>query len=273
MIILKIGGGRSINLEGIAADLAAVTEPVLIVHGANAARDELAAALHRETTVVTSMAGVASVLSDQRAIELLMMAYAGLQNKRLVEHLQRHGVNAVGLSGLDGRIVTGRRNRGIRVREGDKVKVLRDRSGKPRAVNRELLDLLLAAGYTPVLTMPILDEHAEAINSENDDVVALLQETYHAKRVIQLIEAQGLLRDPADARSTIPALGADELADLERVSLGRIRRKLHALNRLLASSAPVVVIADGRREHPLADALAGIGTVIVVRTRAGGVTA
>ena len=270
MIILKIGGGQSINLEGIAADLAAVAEPVLIVHGANVLRDSLAGDLRREKTVVTSQSGVSSVLSDDSAIELMMMAYAGLRNKRLVELLQRHGVNAVGLSGLDGRVITGRRNRGIRVREGPKVKVLHDRSGKPRAVNRYLLDLLLAGGFTPVLTMPILDENGEAINSENDDVVALLQETYCAARIIFLIEAPGLLRDPADPASWIPALDAGELAELEQRSSGRIRRKLRALNRLIAHSAPVVIIADGRREHPVADALGGIGTVIAASEPVGG---
>ena len=143
MVLVKIGGGAAINLDGVAADIAAMPHPVVVVHGANAVRDRLAADLGREKRVVTSVSGYASVYSDEQAIDLLMMAYAGLQNKRIVERLQRHGRNAIGLTGLDGRLVAATRNRGIRVREGDKTLLLRDFSGRPRAVNEPLLRLLL----------------------------------------------------------------------------------------------------------------------------------
>ncbi len=261
-MIIKVGGGRGINLDGVAADVAAMPHPVVLVHGANAARDDLAAALGRETRVVTSVSGYSSVYSDRSMMELLMMAYAGLQNKRLVEHLQQRGCNAVGLSGLDGRAIAGRRNRGIRVRDGAKTLVLRDLSGKPVGVNCELLGLLLDHGYTPVLTVPIADESGTAINADSDDVTAVLQEALGASQVIELIEAPGLLRDPSDPSSIIDRVSARELDDLERAATGRFKRKLHSLRRLFETAAPTVVIADGRVAHPVADALAGQGTVI-----------
>jgi len=253
------------NFPGIAADLAALAKPVIIVHGANAWRDELANALHREKTVITSVSGYSSVLSDESAIELLMMSYAGLRNKRLVTALQKAGVNAVGLSGLDGRMIQGRRNRGIRVQDGDKVKILRDLSGRPETLNAPLLDLLTEHGYTPVLTMPVLDENNEAINSENDDVVTLLCRHYHPRVVVQLIEAPGLLRNPPEESSMIPTLHPSELKAWEAQSTGRIKRKLHALAGLYLDSSPDVILADGRREHPVMDALSGVGTVISSR--------
>lgn len=250
------------NLTGIAVDLATLGTPAILVHGANAWRDELASSLHREKTVVTSISGYSSVLSDESAIELLMMSYAGLQNKRLVAALQKAGVNAVGLSGLDGRAIQGRRNRGIRIQDGDKVRILRDRSGKPEALNSYLLDLLLSHGYTPVLTMPILDETGEAINSENDDVVTLLSRSYRPPVVVQLIEAPGLLRNPGDESSVIANLHPSELKNWEAQSSGRIKRKLHALAGLYLDGDPEVILADGRREHPVLDALDHHGTVI-----------
>ena len=224
----------------------------------------------REKTVVTSASGYSSVLSDESAIELLMMAYAGLQNKRLVAAFQQEGINAVGLSGLDGRVIQGRRNRGIRIQDGDKIRMLRDLSGKPEAVNTDLLDLLLEKGYTPVLTMPLIDENGVAINSENDDVVALLHQTYRAPVILQLIEAAGLLRDPEDPASVIPRLRPVEIAGWEGQAHGRIKRKLHALGRLFQHGSPTVIIADGRREHPVRDALAGRGTVIADQPLPGG---
>jgi len=265
MLILKIGGGRKMNLSGIAGDLASLSGPWIVVHGANAWRDELASALGREKTVITSASGYSSVFSDEPAVELLMMAYAGLQNKRLVAAFQQHGINAVGLSGMDGRVVQGKRNGGIRVKDGERIRVVRDLSGKPETVNTELLNLLLEKGYTPVLTMPLIDEQGVAINSENDDVVALLHQAYRASVIVQLVEAPGFLRDPGDPASVIPWLHPAELAGWEEQSRGRIKRKLHALGRLFQHGSPTVIIADGRREHPVRDALAGQGTLIADR--------
>ena len=159
MWLVKIGGGAAINAEGIVKDLAGAGEPCILLHGANAFRDDLARSLGVEKRTVTSVSGYSSVLSDETVIDLQMMAYAGLRNKRIVELCQRHGLNAVGLSGLDGRIVQGRRNAGIRVREGGKTLMLRDFSGKPQSVNADLLRLLLEHGYTPVLCVPIVDEN------------------------------------------------------------------------------------------------------------------
>lgn len=269
MVLVKIGGGEAINLEGVAQDLAAVTDPVIVVHGANALRDSLAARLGMEKRVVTSVSGYDSVYSDAAAIDLLMLAYAGLRNKRIVELLQRHGRNAIGLSGLDGRVVVGTRNTGIRVREGSKRLLLRDFSGRPATVNERLLRLLLGEGYTPVLTVPLVDQDGFAINSENDEVVALLQSVLKASVVIELIEAPGLLQDPNDPASLVHALDATELPRLEERATGRFRRKLLALGRLFESGSPRVGIADGRVPHPVAAALAGEGTTITASAKGG----
>ncbi len=262
MLIIKIGGGETIHLRAIVADLSALNEPFVIVHGANALRDRLAEALDRPRKVLTSVSGYTSVYSDKTALDLLMMAYAGLRNKRLVELCQQHGINAIGLSGIDGQVIRGRRNRGIRVRENGKLRLVRDFSGKPQAVNEPLLRWLLEQGYTPVLTVPIVDEQGFAINSENDDIVAVLQAALQARLIIQLIEAPGFLDDPGDPQSVIRSLSRDELEQREQQVSGRMKRKMRALRRLFENGAPRVVIADGRVEHPIQAALAGKGTVI-----------
>ena len=262
MMIIKIGGGRQINLAGITNDLATINEPMVIVHGANALRDELAERLGIPKKVVTSVSGYTSVFSDSDALDVMMMAYSGLRNKRLVELLQSRGVNAIGLSGLDGRLIQGQRNRGIRVKEKNKIKLLRDFSGKPKTINKELLNLLLENGYTPVITVPIIDETGLAINSENDDIVTLLQSVLQAELILQLIEAPGFLDDPADPESLIKRLSKQELLRRKQQSTGRMKRKLHALVKLFETGNPRVIIADGRIDHPIKDALKQKGTVI-----------
>ena len=262
VLLVKIGGGADLNLEGIAADLALVPGPVVVVHGANALRDRLATELGYQKRVITSVSGYDSVYSDDQAIELLMLAYAGLANKRIVEQLQRHGRNAIGLTGMDGRLVGATRNKGVRVRERGKTLLVRDRSGKPTTVNAPLLHQLLAGGYTPVVTVPLIDETGMAVNAENDDVVVALQAVVRAARIVQLIEAPGLLVDRIDPASVIPRVSVPELARLEAAATGRFKRKLYALNKLFQGGTPEVTIADGRTAHPVADALAGTGTIV-----------
>ncbi len=262
MIILKIGGGGGINVRGIIEDLAHVTEPFVIVHGANALRDRLAEDLGRPRQVLTSVKGYTSVYSDESLIDVMMMAYAGLRNKRIVELCHQHGINAVGLSGLDGKMVLGRRNRGIRIYAKGKQKIVRDFSGKPQGANAGLLNLLLDNGYIPVLTVPIIDEHNCAINTENDDVVRVLQAIIRAETVIHLIEAPGFLQDPADETTLINYIAAAELDAREEAAQGRMKRKILAIRKLVEQNAARVIIADGRTAHPVTHALGGKGTVI-----------
>ena len=262
MYIIKVGGGSDINLEGVASDLAVLEEPFLVVLGANALRDQLGQRLGQEKVQLTSVSGYSSVFSDADAVDLIMMAYSGLSNRRFVEMCQKAGVNALGLTGLDGRLIQGRRNRGIKVRENGKTMIKRDFSGKPAEVNADLLATLLGKGYRPVLSIPIIDEAGFAINSENDDIVAVLQGALNADKVIQLIEAPGFLEDKDDEASMLQVLPASELKEREAGVEGRMKRKMLALSRLIDAGAAEVTIADGRVAHPVHDALSGKGTSI-----------
>ncbi|MGD8293933.1 MAG: [LysW]-aminoadipate kinase [Desulfobacterales bacterium] len=262
MIIVKIGGGKKINIDGIVADLAGIEEPFVIVHGANALRDRLAEELGQPKQVLTSVKGYTSVYSDKKLIDVMMMSYAGLRNKRIVELCHRHGINAVGLSGLDGKMVQGKRNKGIRVYQGKKLKIVRDFSGKPRSVNAPLLNLLLDNGYIPVLTVPIIDEQNAAINTENDDVVRVLHKALKADTVINLIEAPGFLASKDDDRTLIEKIPSRDLQAREQQVEGRMKRKMLALKKLFEQGATRIIISDGRSEHPVTDALLGKGTVI-----------
>jgi acetylglutamate/LysW-gamma-L-alpha-aminoadipate kinase len=242
LIIVKAGGGAALNVEGLVQDLAALDEPAVVVLGANAVRDALAEKLGTPRETITSVSGYSSVLSDESAIDAILMAYAGLRAKRFVEACQQAGVNAVSLTGIDGRLIQGQRNRGIRVREGGKTLIKRDFSGKPRSVNAELLRLLLDSGYTPVITIPIADENGIAINSENDDIVTVLAAALTPDRIVQLIEAPGFLDDVADESSVVTRMGRAELEARESQVEGRMKRKMLALRNLFEGGAA----SDGR---------------------------
>ena len=262
MIIIKIGGGKEINIEAIIRDLKDLDEKLIIVHGANALRDEIAEKLGNPKKVLTSASGYSSVMTDKDSLDIMMMAYSGLKNKRIVELCHQSGINAIGLSGIDGKVVQGRRNKGIRVRENGKLRMIRDFSGKPKSINTDLLHLLIDNGYTPVLTVPLIDENNFAINSENDDIVALLKESLNAEKVIQLIEAPGFLSDPKDPESLVKTIKKEDLIKKEEMVSGRMKRKILSLRKLFSNGNGTVYISDGRTETPITDALNGKGTII-----------
>ena len=262
MLLVKVGGGAEINLAGIARDVAELEDSILIVHGANALRDDLASRLGVEKRVLTSVSGYDSVYSDEALVDVMLMAYAGMRNKRFVELLHQSGVNAIGLTGADAALVRGMRNKGIRVRQGGKTLIRRDLSGRPVAVNRKLLEWLLENEYTPVLTPPIIDNHNVLINTENDDIVAMLAEILRPAWVIHLIEAPGLLEDADDPDSVASLVPRGQLSDWEDRVAGRMKRKMRAIRRIAALDGTKVLIADGRTDAPISDAMEGMGTVI-----------
>jgi len=262
MTIIKIGGGESLNLQAIISDLKKLDDDFIIVHGANALRDEVAKKLDYEKQVLVSASGYSSVFSDEEALDIMMMSYSGLRNKRIVEMCQQSGINAVGLTGVDGKVIEGKRNKGIRVKENGKLRIVRDFSGKPKNINVDLLKLLITNGYVPVLTVPIIDENNFAISSENDDIVALLKNSLEADTVIQLIEAPGFLDDANDPNSVVKSISKSELEKREAQVEGRMKRKMKALIKLFESGNTTVYICDGRIENPIKNALNGGGTVI-----------
>ncbi len=265
MLLVKMGGG-DFDTDGIAEDLATLDRPFVLLHGANKLRDRLATALGRPPQVVESISGYTSVLSDEDAIDVLLAAYAGIRNKRIVEALRKHGVDAIGLTGLDGGLVEGVQNQGIRVKRGGRKLLLRDQSGKPRSVNGTLLRSLLDQGYTPVLTVPIAGEDGTALNTENDDVLALLASELDASDVVSLIEEVGLLADRDDPSSVVAEVDASELEEWEARVTGRMRRKIRALRSLFdraGTPGPRFRLSDGRVQRPVTRALAGAGTLVM----------
>ena len=135
-----------------------------------------------------------------------MMAYAGKVNKLIVERLQSLGVNAVGLSGLDGRLLEGKRKAAIRIIEDGKQKVLRDDwTGTIERVNAGLLTILLDAGYLPVVAPLASSNDGEALNVDGDRAAAALAVGLGADTLLLLSNVPGLLRAFPDESSADPA--------------------------------------------------------------------
>ncbi len=268
MIVVKVGGAEGMNYEAIARDAAALWqkgEGLILVHGGNAEMSRIAEALGHPPRFLTHPGGQVSRLTDRKTLEIFTMVYAGLINKRLVELLQREGVNAIGLSGLDGRLLVGRRKTAVKYIENGKLKIHRgDYTGTVEEVNKALLDLLLEHGYLPVLTPPALSREGEAINTDGDAIAALIAVAYRAEALVYLSNVPGLLARYPEEDSLIPEIPVDRVEDPAYLVLaqGRMKRKVMGAAEAVRGGVGRVVFADGRVESPIARALAGQGTVV-----------
>jgi acetylglutamate/LysW-gamma-L-alpha-aminoadipate kinase len=264
-VVVKVGGGDGVDFAAVCADVAALTAsgtPLVLVHGGHAETDRLARALGRPPVFVTSPSGHVSRYTDRAALEVFTMAYCGKVNKGLVERLQALGVNAVGLSGLDGRLLVGRRKESVRSVEADgRVRVLHgDHTGTVEEVNAALLRLLLSAGHVPVLSPPALSYEGVAVNVDGDRAAAAVAAALGAAALLLLSNVPGLLADPGDESTLVPRL-TDEAEAME-LARGRMKRKVMAAWRARRCGVPLVVIGDARAEGPVRRALAGHGTVV-----------
>ena len=260
MLVIKIGGSLT-DLNPLLDDIAACKEPLILVHGANKELNELSSRLGHPPRMVTSERGEVSRFTDATTMDHFLMAYAGKQNKRIVERLRSLGANAVGLTAMDGGIAIGRRKPDIRIKEGQKTKILHgDHSGTIERIQPQLLRLLLEAGYLPVVTPPAISHEGVAINVDGDRLAMELASALKAERLLIFADTPGFMRDVDDERSVIPLIHLDEVDKVAEYGKGRARVKLLAAAQAIRRGTKAVGLLDGRGEHPLTRAFEGAGT-------------
>jgi acetylglutamate/LysW-gamma-L-alpha-aminoadipate kinase len=267
MIVVKAGGGEGLDMEAVCADVAeqvAQGEQVVLVHGGSHKTNVISEKLGHPPRFVTSASGHVSRYTDRETLEIFVMVAAGRINKLLVERLQQLGVNAFGLSGLDGRLLEGKRKSMLRIVENGRRKVLRgEYSGKIERVNVGLLEALLAAGYVPVVAPLAISYESEALNVDGDRAAAAIGSALKAQTLVILSNVPGLLRDFPDESTLITRIPLEKAEEhLDRYAQGRMKRKLLGAIEALHNGVGQVVIADGRVAQPLRRALDGQGTVI-----------
>jgi [amino group carrier protein]-L-2-aminoadipate 6-kinase len=264
MLVIKLGGSAGLNYEAFLDDLARVEEPTVFIHGGNVEFDRVSRQLGLEPRHVTSSSGQASRFTDRETLDVMLMVYCGKMNKTLVEGLQRRGVNAVGLSALDGRIATGRRKESIRVIENGKPKMLRgDYAGSIEEIDTRLLTLLLGAGYLPVLTPPALSSNGEAINVDGDKLSTEIAVALGADQLLVFSNTPGLLADVKDESSLVATISLANMDEAGAMAQGRMKTKVRAAQDAIERGVGRVIFADARIERPIARALEGAGTTIM----------
>lgn len=261
-LVVKVGGAVGNALEPVLSDLA-VRKDFVLVHGGSREVDRLGEALGRPAEYYTSPSGVVSRRSDAAHLEVVVLALAGKVQTEIVAEFARKGVRAVGLSGVDGRLLTARKKLGARAVVGGRtVHLSGELSGTVERVNTELLRLLLGAGIAPVVGPPALTESGEVVNVDADRVAARVARALRSEALLLLTNVPGLLRDPKDPSSLIPRVGREEFESVLPLAEGRMRKKLLAAREAREGGVARVVIASSGGPAPVAHALDGRGTVV-----------
>lgn len=264
--VIKIGGAEDVNMQRCARDLARLWQEgqaLVVVHGGSAAVNQVAEQMGHPSQTIVSPTGHESRRTDKETLDIFTMVCAGRVNKALVQALQEAGVPAVGLTGLDGRMIQARRKQAVRaVQNGRTVVIHDDYSGIIQKVDPRPVQAMLQAGFLPVVGPPAAGEPGEVLNVDADRLASRLALALGAERVIFLSNVPGLLEDPGSPETLVTEIPGQNLEEYMSLARGRMGKKLLAIAELLADGVREVVLGDGRLEQPVTAAQMGKGTVI-----------
>lgn len=266
MIVVKIGGSQGVATDAICRDIAAFVKEgnqIVVVHGGSAETNEISEKLGHPPRFVTNSTGFTSRYTDRITLEIFAMVTSGKINTLLVESLQKVGVNAFGLSGVDGRLMLARRKDAIRIVENGRQRILHDDfTGKIEHVEDRILTMLLDAGLVPVIAPLAISPQGDVLNVDADRAAAMLAAALKAEQLIILTNVPGLMRKFPDESTLIPHIARSALAGALGFAEGRMKKKVLGAGEALDLGVSKVVFSDGRTATPLSDALSGKGTVI-----------
>ena len=260
-MVVKIGGTEGVDFSRIcsnAARLITEDKKLILVHGGSAEANQLGVDLNIPPRFITSPSGHTSRYTDQKTMEVFIMAVNGKVNSRLVSQLQEKGVNAFGLSGMDGRLIQATRKEAIQSVENGKRRIIRDDfSGKIDTVQADLLHTLLAAEMLPVIAPIAIGKAGEPLNVDADRAAAEVAAAMKADTLILLTAVPGLMKSFPDERTLIKKVDRKDITSLQEYAQGRMKNKVLGAQEALEKGVSNVLIADGSVENPIDHALAG----------------
>ncbi len=260
-IVVKYGGAAMVNESlraAVAEDLvlmACVGIRAVLVHGGGPEIDAMLRRLGKEPVFIDGLRH-----TDEETMEVVQMVLAGKVNKDLVGLIQRAGGKALGLSGLDGGLLSAERRAG-----GKDLGLV----GEIRKVDASSLEAALAGGYVPVVATIAggIGNDPKSYNVNADTAAADIAISLGAEKLILLTDVPGILRDVRDEGTLIMNMDRSEIGDYVKggiVSKGMIP-KVECCARAVDGGVKGAHIIDGRSPHSLLVELfsdAGIGTMI-----------
>jgi acetylglutamate/LysW-gamma-L-alpha-aminoadipate kinase len=266
MITIKIGGSVVDGLHpSTIADLKKVLgqEKVILVHGGGKEVTKISEALGKEQKFIVSPGGIKSRFTDKETVEIFTMVMSGKINKMIVGMLQKNGINAVGLSGVDGRIIQAERKKKLIVinEKGRKMAIDGGYTGKIKDINSSLIKSILDQGYVPVISPIAISEESDFLNVDGDRAAAYVAGKMQSDEILFLTNVDGLLMD----EKLVKKLSLAEAKEiLPKIGFG-MEKKILAAIESLEMGVKQAIIANGQRENPISSAIAHDNCTVITK--------
>ncbi len=258
IVVIKYGGNAMTNPElkaQVMEDiilLDAIGVKVVLVHGGGPDINDLLKKLGKKSEFVNGLR-----VTDKETAEVAQMVLAGKVNKDLVKLILSKGGNAIGISGIDGKLLAA----DFKDRELGYV-------GEIVNVDIQIVLDILDKGYIPVISTIASNKDGNTYNINGDTAAGFIAGALNAERLIMLTDIRGVMRDPSDESSLIPELTIAQARELREQGIisGGMVPKVDCCIEALTHGVKKVIIMDGRIPHSILMELLtdeGAGTMFV----------
>jgi len=250
-VVIKYGGNAMVD-EALQASFARDIELMklvgmnpVIVHGGGPQIGDLLKRLNIESHFVDGMR-----VTSSETMDVVEMVLGAAINKNIVNLIQQHGGKAVGLTGKDGHLIL-----------ADKLEVSRTSPemaqpeiidighvGKVRKVNTEVLEVMLASNFIPVIAPIGVGDHGESYNINADLVAGKIAEVLSAEKLILLSNVPGLQDKQGETLTGLNAARVQELIDDGTIHGGMLP-KIDCALQAVKGGVKTAHIIDGRVPH------------------------
>ncbi|NDL66916.1 acetylglutamate kinase [Anaerotalea alkaliphila] len=259
IVVVKYGGSAMVDdkvKETVIEDLVLmklVGFKVVIVHGGGKEINALLDKVGKKARFVNGLR-----VTDEETMEVVEMVLAGKVNKDVVQMIQNHDLNAVGITGKDGKTLKVRKV----YSEGADIGFV----GEITHVDTKLINTLLENDFIPVIAPIGTDEKGQTYNINADYAASAIAGALDSEKLIFLTDVEGVLRDVKDKESLISKIRLDEVDGLiaSGVISGGMLPKVDCCVEGINKGVKNVHILDGRVEHSLlleVFTTSGVGTM------------
>ena len=258
IVVIKYGGNAMVSdqlrqqvMEDIVL-LWLVGVKVVLVHGGGPEISELMTRLGKKPEFVDGLR-----VTDKETVDIVQMVLAGKVNKTLVNLLEVKGGKAMGISGMDGRLIQAK---------------MKDKQlgyvGSITGVNIGPVMDLLEKGYIPVVSTLGCDNEGNTYNINGDTAAACIAGALGAERLIMMTDIAGVLLDKDDPSTLIPQLTIQEAVELfeQDVIAGGMIPKVECCIDAIHRGVGSAIIMDGRVPHSILMEILtneGAGTMVI----------
>jgi acetylglutamate kinase len=242
--VIKYGGSAMIDeriketvIEDIVLMKLVGLKPV-IIHGGGKEISGMLDKVGKKTQFVNGLR-----VTDKETVEVVEMVLSGKVNKSIVQLIQNHDLNAVGISGKDGKTLK------VKKKEIDGVDI--GFVGEIINVNTKLINSLLANDFIPVIAPVGTDDQGQTYNINADYAASAIAGALNAEKLMFLTDVEGVLRDVNDKKSLISKIRVDEVNDYinQGIISGGMIPKVECCVEGINGGVKNVHILDGRVEH------------------------